>query len=225
MVMAVATPVRAIARAPPSRPRGRGRDRLPAAIRRPRHDNASSRSPRRSSARRTSLRASDSANCGRELTSDDPMQLGFLPGRHERVALESVDTTWSVSRPRPRASATEAATASAAKASQVLATSLSRVPAPDVADPDRALPERVEERGDSRSRLVGPRREDRQLAVLRRDPCSPTRVRRARSRRDALPPPGRRRARSPPRRSCSSARESRPGGERREHTLVAERRR
>ena len=104
----------------------------------------------------------------------------------------------------------EAATASAAKASQVLLTTLSREPAPDRADPDGALAERVEERGHPARASSGP---DAKMVSW---PCSAgsllPETGASRSITSGRPlPRGPRRDRCRRRRWCSSAPRSRRG--------------
>src|SRR5205823_5298324 len=117
--------------------------------------------------RRTSLSASDSANWVENSSLEIRWSLAACQGDTSGPP-PSASTTVSVARPNRRASATDAATASVANASQCVVDQLQPRSGPGRADPNGALTQRVEEATDARADLVGPRREDRQLALLRR---------------------------------------------------------
>ena len=182
-VTALAPSLRVCA-SPRSRLRDRGRHRLPAATRRPGTTECPIWSPAASSASRTSLRASDERELRRELALGDPLQLGLLPRRHERVAFKGVQHTAGLE-PQPARECDRGDDRLSRKGEPGVRHELESSSGPDVADPDRALTKRVEERSNSRPGFLWPRREDRQLAAALPGPCFPKPVRPATSRPDA----------------------------------------
>ena len=104
---------------------------------------------------------------GRELAFGNPLQLGSLPRRHERAAAKRVHYRLGL-KAQPASQSYGRGNRFGREREPGVVHQLQPCSGPGLANPDRALAERVEQRSDTRTRLAGTRREDHQLAAFGR---------------------------------------------------------